>query len=67
VEGKTYTLYKWFMHHAAFDLIVCHLSVSLLAKAFELYLEFRKNIILLFVVFSLLSCQITPFLPNLFR
>jgi hypothetical protein len=48
------------MHHFAFDLIVCHLIVSLLAKLFELYLEFLKNIILLFVVLSFMSCQTRP-------
>jgi len=62
VEVKTYTLHKWFMHHSVFDLIVCHLTDSLLAKLFELFfLEFLKNIILLFVVLSLLSCQTHQF------
>jgi len=53
-------------HHSAFDLIVCHLTVSLLAKLFELYLEFLKNIILLFVVLSLLSCQTHLFSLHIF-
>jgi len=67
VEVKTYTLHKLFMHHYAFDLIVCHLTVSLLVKLFKLYLEFLKNIILLFVVLSSLSCQTHPFSPKSFQ
>jgi hypothetical protein len=36
VEGKTDTLYKWFKHHAAFDLFSCYLTISLPAKLFEI-------------------------------
>jgi hypothetical protein len=52
--------------YSTFDLIICHLTVSLFAKLFELYLKFLKNIILLFVVLSLLSCQTHPFSPQIF-
>lgn len=52
--------------HSTFDLIICHLIVPLLAKLFELYLEFLKNIMLLFVVLSLLSCQTHPFFLQIF-
>jgi hypothetical protein len=31
------------MHHSTFDIIVCHLTVSLFAKLFEFYLEFLKR------------------------
>jgi hypothetical protein len=52
--------------HSSFDPIICHLTVSLLAKLFEFYLEFLKNIMLLFVVLSLLSCRTHPFFPPIF-
>jgi hypothetical protein len=52
--------------HSTFDLIIYHSTVYLLAKLFELYLEFLKNIMLLFVVLSLLSCRTHPFFPQIF-
>jgi hypothetical protein len=68
VDTYAHTLYLKSNFNFQFsDLFTCYLTVSLPAKLFELYLEFLKNIILLFVVFSLLSCQTHPFSPKSFQ
>jgi hypothetical protein len=66
MEVKTYTLYKWFIHHSFYIWSNYMLFNCFFSKLFEFYLEFLKNIMLLFVVLSLLNCRIHPFFPPIF-
>jgi hypothetical protein len=66
VEGKTCTLHKLFMHHSAFDLIVYHLTVSLLAKLFELYLEFLEKYHIFVCCAFLTELSNSPLFPKIF-
>jgi hypothetical protein len=54
------------MHHSTFDIIVCHLTVSLFAKLFEFYLEFLKRKLHFCYCVFLTELSNSPLFPPIF-
>jgi len=54
------------MHHFTFDIIVCRLIVSLIAKLFEFYLEFLKRKLHYYCCAFLTELSNSHFFPQIF-